>query len=129
MSNILSVILFTPLVGAILLLFVSKRSENAIRWIANLFAVAGFLVSVPLWFWYNPQNPDYQFQERLPWIPSIGAEYFLGPNFSIGSEVFGLKIASSSAEITTGDAGATMRTSVPRRRRPRRSSASHGRAG
>src|SRR5687767_2871643 len=78
MSNILSVILFTPLAGAILLLFVSKRSENAIKWIANLFAVAGFAVSVPLWFWYNPQNPEYQFQERLPWIPSIGAEYFLG---------------------------------------------------
>src|SRR5687767_11470771 len=78
MSNILSVILFTPLAGAILLLFVSKRSENAIKWIANLFAVAGFAVSVPLWFWYNPQNPQYQFVERMPWIPSIGAEYFLG---------------------------------------------------
>ena len=78
MSNILSLILFTPLAGAILLLFVSKRSENAIKWIANLFAVAGFLVSVPLWFWYDVQNPAYQFQERLPWIESIGAEYFLG---------------------------------------------------
>ncbi len=78
MSNILSLILFTPLAGAIVLLFVSQRSENAIKWIANLFAVAGFLVSVPLWFWYNPQDPAYQFQERLPWIPSIGAEYFLG---------------------------------------------------
>src|SRR5918994_7525968 len=78
MSNILSLILFTPLAGAILLLFVSKRSENAIKWIANLFAVAGFLVSVPLWFWYDPQNPAYQFQERLPWIPAVGAEYFLG---------------------------------------------------
>src|SRR5918998_3696515 len=78
MSNILSLILFTPLAGAILLLFVSKRSENAIRWIANLFAVAGFLISIPLWFLYNPQNPDFQFVERAPWIPSIGAEYFLG---------------------------------------------------
>src|SRR5918992_1541192 len=78
MSNLLSLILFTPLVGALLLLFVSKRSENAIRWIANLFAAAGFLVSVPLWFWYDAQNPEYQFVERLPWIPSIGADYFLG---------------------------------------------------
>ena len=74
----LSLILFTPLVGAILLLFVSRHSESAIRWIANGFAAAGFLVSVPLWFWYNPRNPDYQFIERLPWIPSIGAEYHLG---------------------------------------------------
>src|ERR671919_423593 len=78
MSNILSLILFTPLAGAILLLFVSKRSENAIKWIANLFAAAGFLVSIPLWFWYNPQNAEFQFVERAPWIPSIGADYFLG---------------------------------------------------
>ena len=74
----LSLILFTPLVGAILLLFVSRRSEGAIRWIANIFTAAGFVVSVPLWFWYNPQNPEYQFVERITWIPSIGADYFLG---------------------------------------------------
>src|SRR5262249_8919038 len=30
------------------------------------------------WFWYNPQIADYQLVERAPWIPSIGAEYFLG---------------------------------------------------
>ena len=41
-------------------------------------AFAGFLISVPLWFWYNPQGPDFQFVERAPWIPSIGADYFLG---------------------------------------------------
>ena len=33
---------------------------------------------MPLWFWYNPQSADFQFVERAPWIPSIGAEYFLG---------------------------------------------------
>jgi NADH-quinone oxidoreductase subunit M len=75
---LLSLILFTPLVGAVLLLFMSKRNENAIRWIANVFAAAGFLVSLPLWFKYNPQDPQYQFVERIPWIPSIGADYFLG---------------------------------------------------
>ena len=74
----LSLILFTPLVGAILLLFMSRRNENGIRWIANVFTAIGFLVSVPLWFWYNAQNPEYQFVERVPWIPSIGADYFLG---------------------------------------------------
>ena len=33
---------------------------------------------MPLWFWYNPQSAEFQFVERAPWIPSIGAEYFLG---------------------------------------------------
>jgi NADH-quinone oxidoreductase subunit M len=78
MNNYLSLILFTPLIGALVMLFVSKQNENAIRWIANITAFVGFVISVPLWFWYNPQGPEFQFQERLPWIPSIGADYFIG---------------------------------------------------
>jgi NADH-quinone oxidoreductase subunit M len=78
MNYYLSIILFTPLVGALLILLMSKQNENAIRWIANITAFIGFVISVPLWFWYNPQGPEFQFQEHLPWIPSIGAEYFIG---------------------------------------------------
>src|ERR1700682_4771591 len=78
MSHYLSIILFTPLAGALVLLFVNKQNENAIRWIANIVAFVGFAISIPLWFWFNPQSPDYQFMERAPWIPSVGAEYFLG---------------------------------------------------
>ena len=78
MNHYLSLILFTPLAGALLLLLVNKQNEHAIRWIANITAFVGFVISVPLWFWYNPQGPEFQFQEHLPWIPSIGAEYFVG---------------------------------------------------
>jgi NADH-quinone oxidoreductase subunit M len=77
-QHLLSIILFTPLAGAVILLAVDKRNENAIRWIANIVALIGFAVSVPLWFWYQPSGADFQFVERAPWIPSIGAEYFLG---------------------------------------------------
>jgi NADH-quinone oxidoreductase subunit M len=77
-NYLLSIILFTPLLGALVLLFVNKRQVDAIRWIANVFATAGFLVSLPLWFWYEPQGPQWQFVERAEWIPSIGAAYFLG---------------------------------------------------
>jgi NADH-quinone oxidoreductase subunit M len=81
-NHILSIVLFTPLVGAILLLFVPKEKENAIRWIANLFAFAGFAVSLPLaaWFWRLHAQPGWKFMEGSPntWIPSIGAGYVLG---------------------------------------------------
>ena len=52
-NHILSIILFTPLVGAFVLLFVPKENKDAIRWIANLFALGGFLISLPLvpMFW------------------------------------------------------------------------------
>ncbi|MCC7417624.1 MAG: NADH-quinone oxidoreductase subunit M [Acidobacteria bacterium] len=78
MTHYLSLILFTPLVGACLLLVTPREKEDAIRWIANIFAGAGFAISIPLWYWFNPQNADFQLVERAPWIPSIGAEYFLG---------------------------------------------------
>jgi NADH-quinone oxidoreductase subunit M len=74
---LLSIVLFTPLAGALLLLFVNKRYEDAIRWIANLFTLAGFVVSLPLWFWFDAHKPGWQFVERAQWIPSIGATYFL----------------------------------------------------
>jgi len=77
-SHLLSIILFTPLVGAALLLFVSQRQQNLIRWIANIFAFLGFVVSLPLWSGYNPAGPQFQFVEQMDWIPSIGAQYFLG---------------------------------------------------
>ena len=81
-SHILSLILFTPLLGAIVLLFIPKESKNAIRWVANLFALAGFVVSLPLipWFWAKKAEVGWEFVEGAPnnWIPTIGAGYFLG---------------------------------------------------
>ena len=38
MNHYLSLILFTPLLGALVVSLVNKRNENAIRWIANIFA-------------------------------------------------------------------------------------------
>ena len=80
MNYLLSIILFTPLAGALVLLFVNKENQNAIKWVANITAFAGFVVSVPLWFRYDSSSSGapYQFVERADWIPSIGAQYFLG---------------------------------------------------
>src|ERR1700729_146220 len=82
-NHILSIILFTPLVGALILLFVPKENKDAIRWIANFFALGGFLISLPLvpMFWSQMQSADrFKFIEGAPnnWIPSIGAGYVIG---------------------------------------------------
>ena len=81
-NHILSIILFTPLLGALLLIFVPQEKKDAIRWIANIFALAGLLVSIPLvpWFWAQRFEPGFKFMEGTPnnWIPSIGAGYVLG---------------------------------------------------
>jgi NADH-quinone oxidoreductase subunit M len=82
-NHILSIILFTPLLGALVLLFVPQENKGAIRWIANLFSLGGFLVSLPLvpWFWAQMQSADrFKFIEGTSnnWIPSIGAGYVIG---------------------------------------------------
>jgi NADH-quinone oxidoreductase subunit M len=81
-NHILSIILFTPLVGALVLLFVPKENKDAIRWIANFFALGGFLISLPLvpMFWAQRFEPGFKFIEGAPnnWIPSIGAGYVIG---------------------------------------------------
>jgi NADH-quinone oxidoreductase subunit M len=72
-------------VGALVLLFVPKENKDAIRWIANFFALAGFLISLPLvpMFWaqrFDVTPSHFKFLEGTPnnWIPSIGAGYNLG---------------------------------------------------
>jgi len=77
MDHILSIVLFTPLVGLLVLLFIPSSNARAIKLWANLAAFAGFLVSLPLVFQFD-RNKDFQFVERAPWIPSIGASYHLG---------------------------------------------------
>jgi NADH-quinone oxidoreductase subunit M len=82
--NLLSVILLTPLAGALVILLVNGRRIDAIRWVANAFAAAGFLLAVPLWFRYQPHGKTWQFAERGQWMPGIGAAYYVGVDgFSI----------------------------------------------
>jgi NADH-quinone oxidoreductase subunit M len=83
-NHILSIILFTPLIGALVLLFVPKENKDAVRWIANFFALGGFLISLPLvpMFWAQrfDATQHFKFIEGVPnnWIPSIGAGYVIG---------------------------------------------------
>src|ERR1700739_531162 len=81
-NHILSIILFTPLAGALVLSVVPKTAKDPIRWIANLFALAGLIVSLPLvpMFWAVKSQPGFKFMEGAPsnWIPSIGAGYYIG---------------------------------------------------
>src|SRR5262245_32103615 len=77
MDHILSVVLFTPLLGLLVLLCIPSSNARAIKIWANVAAFLGFLVSLPLVFQFDP-NKDYQFVEKAQWIPSLGAEYHLG---------------------------------------------------
>jgi len=77
MDHILSIVLFTPLAGLIVLLFIPSGNPHAVKLWANFASFLGFLVSLPLVFQFD-RAKDFQFVEHASWIPSIGASYHLG---------------------------------------------------
>ncbi|MCS6804493.1 MAG: NADH-quinone oxidoreductase subunit M [Acidobacteriota bacterium] len=77
MPNILSIVTWLPVVGAIVLLFFNRENKRGIRLFANLWAVVCFLPS--LWLLrYDRQMGGIQFIEDYNWIPQIGARYQMG---------------------------------------------------
>ena len=75
-ANILSIVTFWPLVGMFVLLLINKENKTLIRLWANIVIWAGFLLSLPLWFWFDFDKSDQmQFEVNLPWIQSLGANF------------------------------------------------------
>ncbi|HLA39173.1 MAG TPA: NADH-quinone oxidoreductase subunit M, partial [Candidatus Glassbacteria bacterium] len=77
-EHILTVVLFLPLAGGLVMLFFPPENKGLIRWTANLVGFTGFLVSLPLAFWFEADAEGFQFVQQAEWIPSIGASYALG---------------------------------------------------
>ena len=78
-AHLLSIITYTPLVGALVLLLPFFRGrDQAVRWWANVVGSLGFVVSLPLWFWFQRGAAEFQFQERAAWIPTLGVQYLFG---------------------------------------------------
>ncbi|MGB7730693.1 MAG: NADH-quinone oxidoreductase subunit M [Candidatus Acidiferrum sp.] len=76
--HLLSVVLFTPTIGALVLLFIPRGAQTLHRLVGNLFGVLGFVVSLPLVLHFPVGYQGYAFTESADWIPSIGAHYSLG---------------------------------------------------
>jgi NADH-quinone oxidoreductase subunit M len=78
-SNLLNIICYLPLLGALLIVFVLKRDQSkAIKTVATVVAGLDFAVSIPLWFLYKPDGPAFQFVYQADWIPAVGSKYYFG---------------------------------------------------
>jgi NADH-quinone oxidoreductase subunit M len=77
-EHLLSIVLFTPLVGLAVLLFLPGSQKTLIKLWANLSALAGFLVALPLVLRFDRNAAGFQFVEKCDWIPSLGVKYYIG---------------------------------------------------
>lgn len=81
LDHILTLILFTPTVAALILLFIPGRNPKVFRWGALAASVLVFIFSILLWFNFNP-SPDstapFQFSQQVSWFSAINASYHVG---------------------------------------------------
>lgn len=76
--GILSALLWTPVVGILVLSSMPNRNTHIIRLTANLFTTLALLLSCWLVFIYDQSNAGIQFDEYFPLNPKLGSFYALG---------------------------------------------------
>lgn len=83
-SHILSLLIFLPLVGGLLLYVFPWCAEKHVagaqraRLCALVVSLSSFIVSLVVLARFDPSDTGYQMVEHLPWIPSFGVSYYVG---------------------------------------------------
>src|SRR6187549_2806693 len=80
---LLSLIVFLPLAGALLVLLAGGRGdrhdrEPLVRWLSLGVSLATFAATLWLWARFDASSGDYQFVENYSWMPDFGIRYLIG---------------------------------------------------
>ena len=90
--RILSAVLFLPLLGGLTLVLIPRRRPDLLMGGGLLVSLATFALSLPLYFRFDGDVPDYQFVEYAVWMPSLGVGYYLG--IVLGYGLVGVYVSS-----------------------------------
>jgi NADH-quinone oxidoreductase subunit M len=80
----LTVIIFFPLLGAIVMLLTPREKTQLIRWTGVVATAIPFALSLYLWSIWDyslvgaTSVAGFQFVEKVSWIPQFNIEYFIG---------------------------------------------------
>lgn len=75
----LSLSIWVPILAGLSVLVLHRDSDaQRARWVALAGALAGFLVTLPLFTHFDTTTSALQFVERGEWIPRFDVWYFLG---------------------------------------------------
>jgi NADH-quinone oxidoreductase subunit M len=79
--NLLSWIVFLPVIGIIVLALIPRPGQKTVKWIALAAAMASFILSIAVFIMFDRSESaigQMQFVEKVPWIPAINSFYHLG---------------------------------------------------
>lgn len=75
---LLSLVIWFPILGGVAVLFVGDENPGRAKALALTVAILSLLISIPLYSSFDPATAAMQFQEFIPWIPALNANYHLG---------------------------------------------------
>ncbi len=75
---ILTTVTFLPLAGAVLLLFMPKGRDELLKRVTLIISLVEFMVSLPLFIYFDEGKAGMQFVEKVPWIKEWGVAYYMG---------------------------------------------------
>ena len=77
-NHLLTLILFTPVLGALVLLLLPSDQKGLIRWTALALSFIPLILSLFLWFGFDKALAGYQFEEQFVWYEAINSSYHVG---------------------------------------------------
>ena len=79
---LLSVVTFLPLAGALFILMIRSPDPEVVaensRNMALLTSVFTFIASLGVWYYFERGSADFQFVERVEWLPGFDIAYHMG---------------------------------------------------
>jgi NADH-quinone oxidoreductase subunit M len=72
---VLSIITWSPFVGALLVMFTARHRPLAVRFIALVTTAISTVLSVFIFVAYDREAAGFQFYEKLPLVPPLGIAY------------------------------------------------------
>ena len=76
--HLLTLILFFPLLAALVVLCLPKDNLKAIRWTGFGASLVSFFLTVILWVQFNSGQPGFQFQEQYTWYAALHSTFHVG---------------------------------------------------
>ena len=77
-TNILTWMIFLPVLGAAVILCLPRNANTLVKWTAAAFTVPPLLLAVWLFQNFDRTTSEMQFVTKVPWIESFNIEYFIG---------------------------------------------------
>jgi len=77
-QHLLTLILFFPVLAAVVVLCLPKEALKAIRWTAFGLSLVPFLLTIVLWAQFQTGQAGFQFQEQASWYAAIHSTFHVG---------------------------------------------------